>query len=366
MHEALARGRPPLHARRVSPRRAVGYLWIASAVACGGGGARTSALPPAGATGEHGAPDDGVGLLARASVKFTTGPADDRLNTFTDEAVPTGYIGYDDYGGFQYGGGLYGGGLYGGTSYASYNPQISWTSVTRGPTYEIKSLGDAGAITGTVTWSKAPGARLVSSPCGEIDNPTLRLGAKNEAGGAIVYLAEPKAGRPLSTALHALAVGGTVEVQACAMRPTAQVMSPTPAPVTVYGGDKRMTATARRTSIEEAARRTTTEAVALELAAGGYDQVGVDVGITTIADKAGALVPAWIIAPGHPYFAITDDAGRFQIGDVVPGTYKLVVWHPPVVTGWRDGKPQFGEPVVVSRTVRVGAYATARADVALP
>ena len=28
------------------------------------------------------------------------------------------------------------------------------------------------------------------------------------------------------------------------------------------------------------------------------------------------------------YYASTDQDGRFEIGDILPGTYKTVVWHP--------------------------------------
>jgi hypothetical protein len=29
----------------------------------------------------------------------------------------------------------------------------------------------------------------------------------------------------------------------------------------------------------------------------------------------------------HPFFAVSDESGRFEIRGLPPGTYKLVVWH---------------------------------------
>lgn len=41
-----------------------------------------------------------------------------------------------------------------------------------------------------------------------------------------------------------------------------------------------------------------------------------------------AYMESWGVAVTNPYFAKTDEQGRFMITDVPPGTYKLVVWHP--------------------------------------
>jgi len=41
-----------------------------------------------------------------------------------------------------------------------------------------------------------------------------------------------------------------------------------------------------------------------------------------------AYMESWGLAVDNPYFVLTDESGRFELGDVPPGTYKLVVWHP--------------------------------------
>ena len=39
---------------------------------------------------------------------------------------------------------------------------------------------------------------------------------------------------------------------------------------------------------------------------------------------------AEMLVVAHPYYAVTDESGRFQFTDVPPGTYQIVAWH----EGW--------------------------------
>ncbi len=43
-----------------------------------------------------------------------------------------------------------------------------------------------------------------------------------------------------------------------------------------------------------------------------------------------AYMESWALVVDHPYYAITDQDGRFEIDDIPPGTYKVTIWHPYV------------------------------------
>jgi len=36
---------------------------------------------------------------------------------------------------------------------------------------------------------------------------------------------------------------------------------------------------------------------------------------------------AWVFALDHPFFAVTDERGRFEIKGLPPGEYTLEAWH---------------------------------------
>jgi carboxypeptidase family protein len=41
-----------------------------------------------------------------------------------------------------------------------------------------------------------------------------------------------------------------------------------------------------------------------------------------------AYMESWALVEDHPYYAITDEQGRFSLTDIPPGAYRVVVWHP--------------------------------------
>ena len=65
-----------------------------------------------------------------------------------------------------------------------------------------------------------------------------------------------------------------------------------------------------------------------------------------------AYMESWGLAVTNPYFAKTDEQGRFTMTEVPPGTYKLVVWHPYVRTR-------------IEQTVTIGPKETVEANIAV-
>ncbi len=41
-----------------------------------------------------------------------------------------------------------------------------------------------------------------------------------------------------------------------------------------------------------------------------------------------AYMESWALVAAHPYYTVADDAGRFELTDIPPGTYKVKIWHP--------------------------------------
>jgi hypothetical protein len=80
-------------------------------------------------------------------------------------------------------------------------------------------------------------------------------------------------------------------------------------------------------------------------------------GLIAVTCDTHAHMRAYILSSEHPYVAVTDGDGGFQIDQVPPGAYTLQAWH----EGWRilaydaDGRPQYEEPYVLTAEVTVMA-----------
>ncbi|HTJ42722.1 MAG TPA: hypothetical protein VL463_11540 [Kofleriaceae bacterium] len=337
-------------------RRALLFVTIAAcgAWACGSRSSGSS-LPKAG-----GEADDGAGQLASASSQILMG-GDDDGGGFAPEHRANNYDQYSEYGAYGYGGGMYGGGAYGGGAYGGYlyGGYVPYASMANPPQvapnpYSGIGVTDGGSITGTIRWPHAPPAPAsLALSCGATANPTLAI-ARGGVADTVVYLARVDHGRAVPVATRTIQVGGTVERHGCAFEPIVQVATPLPAPLTVINADAGRVSVLigkdTKLALDEGTSRTT------PLVSGPM----------RVADDAGAIVPAWVVGVSHPYYTLTDGEGRFRIDDVPAGSYELVAWHAPVVTGVKDGRVIVTAPAEVRRDVVVKATAPTTINLDLP
>ncbi|HWU86043.1 MAG TPA: carboxypeptidase-like regulatory domain-containing protein, partial [Kofleriaceae bacterium] len=305
--------------------------------------------PPAGAHD-----DDGHGELAQASIRFLTSehtgdgdppaaprpapppPPDDDDDDDPDAAAGAGLAA----------------GAYGGALYADHVvPPWPALRVDRRPRYR-QTDGLSGAVEGAVTWrGVVPGT--LTTACGPIE--PVAAGAGRALAGVLVYIEKVSVGRTLPGEGKPASVGGLVVKRGCALVPAVQIATPLPAALTVHGDGRR--ARLRVTPPSGAAR-------VHELEEAGRASLQLQPGVTRVEADDGALAAAWIVAADTPYYALTDDHGRFRLDELAPGTYDVTFWH-PAVPSLVNGALTYGPPIVVRRAVQVDAARTSRLDVAI-
>ncbi|MGA3087355.1 MAG: carboxypeptidase-like regulatory domain-containing protein [Terriglobales bacterium] len=85
---------------------------------------------------------------------------------------------------------------------------------------------------------------------------------------------------------------------------------------------------------------------------------------------------AEMIVARHPYYAVTDTQGNFELTNVPPGDYEIVAWHEgwrvvgesalyDIATQQRVKRPVFSDPVIWSKSVSVPARGTAEVNFTL-
>lgn len=281
--------------------------------------------------------DDGAGDLANASSKLLT-----EDGSGVDPFAPRKRR-RDD--------GAFGGTVYGGKDYVVRDWQSNPNAHRTYPRHQ-QQAGLGGAIEGRITWRGAIPAKRATA-CGP--QQLVHVGEDRGVGDVVLYIEQVKVGRMMAVDGHTPQVGGTLVKRGCALRPTAQLMTPLPAALTIHGD-------AGSTKLRVTPPSTTTRAI--DLQAGGRESVPIDLGVTRIESDDGSIAAAWVIASDAPYYAITDDHGRFRIDELASGTYEVTIWHPPVPNEG-TGPLTYGAPIVTKRTVTVAGTKPARLDVAI-
>lgn len=320
-------------------------LLIAAAVACGS--PQRSRMYPAGSD-----KDDGYGDLARMSARLSLGGGSNASPFAAHRARRTSPEA-DAYGGDPYGGASYGDATT--DSGAPIAPALGNGGAQRtAPPRYVPTAGLTGAIEGTVTWRGAPPPRLTTA-CGPIENPGVRIAANRGVAGVLVYIEHVEIGRTAPSIGRPAIVGGVITKRGCALGPALQILTPLPAELAIHGD---ATEVKLRVTLAGGSRP-------VDLQPAGRVVLTAQPGVIRVEADDDSLSAAWVVAASTPYYALTDERGRFRLDELAPGTYDVTFWQPPLATAV-NGKLVYGAPVVVHRPVKVDLARPARLDLALP
>jgi len=304
--------------------------------------------------------DDGYGDLAQKSAHLLTSADGDPESSPFPPHHHRSLAGGDPYGGDPYGGAAYGGTLYGNADEVADAPAPlpSWSHMRLPPLQHGSSTaGLTGAIEGTVTWRGARPAPLVTA-CGTIDNPGVRVGTNRAVGGVLVYIEHVEIGRAIPSYGRPASIGGTIAKRGCVLAPALQIITPLPAGLAIHGDATAVKLRVTSPSGALAAGQS------FELQEAGRVLLQAQAGVTRIEADDGSLGAAWVVASNTPYYAITDDTGRFRIDELAAGTYDVTVFRPPLAS-IADGKLVYGPPAITHRSIKVDLARPTRLDIAL-
>lgn len=228
------------------------------------------------------------------------------------------------------------------------------------PGYREIEVVEPGSIAGVVRW-EGPRPELEPMPvrihqdvCGETQpSRALRIGARGGVADAVVWLADIEEGIAVPREPR------TVVTEGCRFAP--HVLATTTAAPLVFRNEDGVMHNVR--AYRDGA---TVWDFALPERGSEEQRVLETEGVLRLVCDIHAFQEAWVHAFSHPYFAVTDESGRFRIADVPPGQYVVRVWHEGWrVVGMRSGRPERSKPIVFSRTVSVSHRQETAVDFAL-
>jgi plastocyanin len=236
------------------------------------------------------------------------------------------------------------------------------------PIYRVDPtvLDRPGIIQGTVRWRGAPPA-VTPTPVGAGGNPdhcgaaqpdpTLVVGAEGGVSNSVVWLADMGRGAPPA---HA---PGTVDQRGCRYEPHVLAV-PVGAELRFGNSDHGLLHNVHAyygyddddNWFNQASPHGLTVTKRIQRA-----------GVARLICDAGHVwMLAYVHAFTHPYFAVTDAAGRYILRAVPPGRYTLRFWHEGWTRRAMEGtRPRFSAAVETSRVVDVPAGTAVTTDFTL-
>ena len=192
--------------------------------------------------------------------------------------------------------------------------------------YKTADVADAGAVVGTVELANGVPPDTIIHPssdervCGRSLSLSLVDSDGQGLGGAVVWLADARRGKPLPVERRF-----TLTNARCLLSPTVQAV--------VAGGTlnvRSVDAALHRNRFLRLSDDTTLAKVQLndEGQVVPLERLLVQPGRIEVRCDQHPWTRAWLMVFDHPYFATTGRDGAFRMDSVPAGNYRLVVWHP--------------------------------------
>ncbi len=196
--------------------------------------------------------------------------------------------------------------------------------------------------------------------------PRWRVGRSGGVAGAVVYLEDVAAGKPMAKPSCQ-----TLAQTRCEYSPHIMIV-PLGSELAIVNNDPILhnvhayeAAEAPRSifNIAQPVRGQRTVIKTKQLSQPGF--------VSAACDAGHPWMDATIVVASHPYYAITDTNGAFRFEDVPPGTYTVVLWHEGVrivkkeLEGEKVKKYIYEEPYVVRKSVVVPPQSAVKEEFAL-
>jgi hypothetical protein len=248
-------------------------------------------------------------------------------------------------------------------------------SATAQSNYQVVPLGSVGTIAGTVKWS-GPLPRIVNFPINkdlEICDPEshktrdlerLIVGPQGGVANTVVFLKNISSGK----AMDVPEPRRFLDQKHCRYEPHI-LLVPKNGPLQMKSSD----ATLHTIHMEGAATYNLPFPFINQVVSRTLPSVGL---VNLRCNGGHAWMNAEMLVIPHPYYAVTDESGRFELTDVPLGEYELIAWHEgwkvlrqdaafDVLSGIRIQRPIFAEPKTWEKKVTVGEKQTAVVNFAL-
>lgn len=241
----------------------------------------------------------------------------------------------------------------------------AFVSLASAQTYQVINVRDGGTISGTVKWSGAV-PHLAAFPITKdqsicdpdakktTDLERLIVGPDGGVANTVVYLKNVTAGK----ALTAPEQRRHLDQRHCRYIPHI-LLVPEKAELSMQSSD----ATLHTIHMEGAATYNLPFPFPNQVNARTMSTPGL---VNLRCNGGHVWMNAEMMVVPHPYYAVTDESGRFELTNVPPGTYQIVAWHEGwILTGKQQAydvltertveRPVFTEPKIWERPVTVNA-----------